>query len=55
MKSDLENHQNKKNIMQVSNRKLHTNTKYMWRDEFAYEFSYSEMFIIEMFFALQWH
>ncbi len=23
--------------MQVSNRKLHTNTKHMWSDEFAYE------------------
>jgi hypothetical protein len=38
MKSDLETYQNEK-IMQVSNRKLHTNTKHMWRDEFAYEIS----------------
>jgi hypothetical protein len=26
-----------KKFMQVSNRKLHTNTKVMWRDESAYE------------------
>jgi hypothetical protein len=37
MKNDLETYQNKKKIMHVSNRKLHTNTKHMWRDEFAYE------------------
>jgi hypothetical protein len=34
MKCDLKTYQNKIK-MQVSNRKLHTNPKYMWRDEFA--------------------